>query len=345
MGEIVVWGSGAIGGTIGARLVRKGEEILFVDTFLPHVKAMDEKGLTILEDDGKLTVNVKACLPDAITSSLDLVFLAVKSHHTAQALEMIEPWIGEDSLVVCLQNGLNEEWVAETIGADRTMGALVNFSADYIAPGEILYGGAGSLILGELNGRTTERLHRVARLLDQAMPATVTENLWGFKWAKLCYGALLVATALVDEPVSEIVLRSEAIQSTLVALVGELLEVAEAYRVKTEPFDEFDPELFRKAGKGDWKSLAKAMERIANHYRTQTKGKTGIWRDLAVKRRKTEVDALLGAAVKKGEEAGRPCPLNRRLIELIHEIEDGGRSMAWGNLDELIRVYRRERND
>ena len=340
MPKIAIWGSGAIGGTIGARLVRAGEEVLLVDAVKSHVEAVNTKGLFIEDDDKGVNVKAKAFLPEEMKPPLDLIFLAVKAHHTLDAIRMIKPLIGKNSIVVSLQNGLNEELIAEHIGMERTMGALVNFSADYIAPGHILYGGEGSLILGELDGKITERLQQISVLLNKAMATRITENLWGYKWSKVCYGALLVATALVDEPVYEIVLRSKLIQEMLVALVCELLEVAKAYQIKIEPFDEFFPELFWKALEGDNKeSLVKAMNVIANHYKSQTKGKTGIWRDLAVKKRKTEVDVLIGGVVRKGEAMGLQCPMTQRLIQLILEIEAGKRSMKWENLDELIKVH------
>jgi 2-dehydropantoate 2-reductase len=250
-------------------------------------------------------------------------------------MAVIQRLIQNDSVVVSLQNGLNEEAIAEQIGRERTLGALVNFSVDYIAPGHILYGGEGSLILGEMDGRMTQRLERLRLLLDKAMPAGITNNLMGYKWSKTCYASLMVATALVDEPVYEVVLRSEPIQEVLVALVWELLEVADACGIKIEGFDEFLHEAFLKAHRGDGESRKKAMEAVASHYRGQTKTKTGFWRDLAVKKRKTEVDDLVGAIVRKGELKGLSCPLNRRLIELIHEIEDGKRPMQWKNLEEL----------
>jgi 2-dehydropantoate 2-reductase len=340
MSRIAIWGSGAIGGTIGARLVRAGEEVFLVDTVKSHVEAVNTKGLFIEEDNDKgVKVKANAYLPEELRPPLDLVFLAVKAHHTLDAIRMIKSLIGENAIVVSLQNGLNEELIAEHIGMERTMGALVNFSADYIAPGHILYGGEGSLILGELDGKITDRLQQISALLNKAMLTRITDNLWGYKWSKVCYGALLVATALVDEPVYEIVLRSKRIQEMLVALVCELLEVARAYQIKIEAFDEFFPKLFWEALEGDQESLVKAMDVIANHYKSQTKGKTGIWRDLAVKKRKTEVDVLIGGVVRKGEAVGLQCPMTQRLIELIHEIEDGRCSMKWENLDELIKVH------
>jgi 2-dehydropantoate 2-reductase len=79
------------------------------------------------------------------------------------------------------------------------------------------------------------------------------------------------------------------------------------------------------------------MTVIASHYRAHTKTKTGIWRDLAVRRRKTEVGALLGATVTKATRLGLAMPLTERLIAMIADLEAGRRVMTWDNVDELVR--------
>jgi 2-dehydropantoate 2-reductase len=136
--KVTIWGTGAIGGTIGAELARRGEDILLVDAVKPHVERMNAEGLFIEKDRGSFTARVRASLPEEVKSPLGAVFLCVKSHHTPQAAGMVKPLLADQGIVVSLQNGLNEEVIAEQIGRDRTLGALVNFSADYIAPGHIL---------------------------------------------------------------------------------------------------------------------------------------------------------------------------------------------------------------
>jgi 2-dehydropantoate 2-reductase len=126
------------------------------------------------------------------------------------------------------------------------------------------------------------------------------------------------------------------VQRALVGIVGEGLAVADKAGVRVEPFDEFDPAWYRAALAGDAGAGERAMAAIAAHYRAHTKTKTGIWRDLAVRRRKTEVDGQLGVLVAKGEALGIAMPLTRRLAELIRELEDGRRRMDWANLDPLV---------
>src|SRR5262250_1637912 len=338
--RITVYGAGAIGGTTGAALARAGHDVLLVDRADDHVAAMNAHGLTIESREGTVTVPVRAIAPSALGSGLGLVLLAVKSQDTPAALEVLAPRLAADGSIVSLQNGLNEELIARAVGARRTIGCLVNWAADWIAPGRILHGGHGALVLGELDGRLSDRVQGLAKLLAVVAPTEVTDNVLGYTWAKHVYAALLVATAVVDAHVYEVVERSPDVQAMLVRLVVESMDVAEAVGIKLQPFDEYEPADYRAASRGDAAARQRAMAIIAAHYRRHTKTKTGIWRDLAVPRRKTEVGALLGATVAKARPVGIAMPLTERLIAMIEDLEEGRRVMSWGNVDELVTAGR-----
>ena len=334
---ITVYGAGAIGGITGARLVRAGHDVLLVDKAVDHVAAMNASGLTIDSREGSVTIPVRAVTPEQLGTGLTLVLLAVKSQDTPAALEVLAPRLAADGTIVSLQNGLNEELIAKAVGSERTVGCLVNWAADWQAPGRILHGGEGALVLGELDGRRSERVQALAKTLDVVSPTRVSDNILGYTWAKHVYGALLVATALVDAHVYEVVERSPEVQQMLVALTMENMAVAERAGIRLLAFDEYDPADYHAAARGDGTARTRAMGSIATHYRAAVKTKTGIWRDLAVRKRKTEVGALLGATVAKARTYGMAMPLTERLIAMIEELEDGRRQMSWANLDELVR--------
>src|SRR6266849_1216731 len=152
---VTVYGAGAIGGTTGAALARAGHEVLLVNSYAPHVEAINESGLTVDREGAAATTRVRAVTPDGLGDNLELVLLAVKSHHTADALRGITPRLAPGGTIVSLQNGLSEELIAQAIGAERTVGCLVNWAADWVAPGRILHGGQGQ------GGRATGALRRV----------------------------------------------------------------------------------------------------------------------------------------------------------------------------------------
>jgi 2-dehydropantoate 2-reductase len=333
---ITIVGAGAIGGTTGAALAEAGHDVLLVDSNAAHVEAINAQGLTVEREGKATTTRVRAAHARDLGQGLELVMLAVKSHHTAEALMTLVPRLAAGGTVVSLQNGLSEEQIARAVGPARTVGCLVNWAADWVAPGRILHGGHGAFVLGELDGRITPRVRELASVLSAVEQTPVTDNIWGYKWAKLIYGALLFGTAVVDAHVYEVVERSPGVQRALVGIVGEGMAVADKAGVRIEPFDEFDPAWYRAAVAGDASARERAMSAIAAHYRAHTKTKTGIWRDLAVRKRKTEVDGQLGMLVAKGETFGIDMPLTRRLIELIRDLEDGRRQMDWANLEPLV---------
>src|SRR5271163_4691527 len=166
-GPIVVWGAGAIGGTIGAHLVRAGHHVLFVDRVPEHVAAINGAGLKIIGPVREFTASAHAVTPDAMQGPFDTVLLCVKAQDTAAAARAIAPHLEADGCVVSVQNGLNETVIAGVVGAARTVGAFVNFGADYIEPGVVQYAGRGAVVVGEIDGRITERAKRLHELLLQ----------------------------------------------------------------------------------------------------------------------------------------------------------------------------------
>jgi 2-dehydropantoate 2-reductase len=341
--HFTVIGAGAIGGTIGAHLARAGHDVLFVDTVAEHVDAIQRSGLTI-EGAESFQVRAPAAMVAGLADALrgrppQVVLLAVKAMHTGEALEPVAPLLGEQSCVVSMQNGLNEKVIAARIGAAKTLGAFVNFGADYLAPGRILYGGKGALYLGELDGRITPRLDQLGRIIKAVFlqNTQLTSNIWGYLWGKLGYASMLFATAVVDETMAG-VLANPAYRPLLANLAGEVVQVADAEGVRCEGFDGYDPNAMRFASPRDWAGIQRSLERLADFNRRSLKQKSGIWRDLAVRRRRTEVDDHIGLVVATARRHGLTVPLNERLVELIHDLEAGRRGMTPANLDDLRRV-------
>jgi 2-dehydropantoate 2-reductase len=325
--SVVIWGAGAIGGVLGAWLARAGRDVLLVDRDRDHVNAIRADGLLITGTRGEMRVRTPAALPDEVTGTLDLVILAVKCQDTGQAMDRIAPLLATDGVVVSAQNGLNEEVIAARVGADRTIGCFVHFSADWLGPGRVEHGGEHPIVVGELDGRRTQRVERIARLFEDFCETAVSDNIWGHLWAKLCCASLLFATALVDAPIAE-TLRRPGVGPVVHALVREALEVPDALGVRLEDLHGFRPDDYRT---GDWRPPIEAMARF---YEGQIKVRTGVWRDLAVRRRPTEVDCQIGVLVERGAALGLGMPLNRRLVALIHEVERGT-PMGWELVERL----------
>ncbi len=161
--DFLIWGAGAIGGTVGAYLLRAGHGVVFVDQAAEHVAAIQRDGLRITGPIDEFTVQAPAFTPDTLTGEYTTILLCVKAQDTEAATHSLAPYLRDDGCVVSVQNGLNELIIRQIVGVERTVGAFVNFGADYLEPGLILFGGRGAVVVGELDGRTTNRLPRAAR--------------------------------------------------------------------------------------------------------------------------------------------------------------------------------------
>jgi 2-dehydropantoate 2-reductase len=334
MEELVIWGAGAIGGTVGAYLSRAGQNPLLVDADKDHVATMKRSGLKITGPIAEFATPVRAATPDEVRGSIRRVLLAVKSQHTAAAARMIKPLLAPEATVLSLQNGLNGDAIAQKVGAERVLLALVDFASDYIEPGVIHYGGRGSVYVGETTGRITPRVREHVALLkhfDERIEAS--DNVAGLLWGKIAYGGLLTATALTNDTMAD-VLGNPRWHGAMGKIGREIVLAAKAAGVTPVGVDGFDAEAF---GRGDAAGIAASCDAMAEHYRHSAKTRSGIWRDLAVRKRKTEVGPLLAPVIAAGKKGGVATPTTERLDAMIAEMEAGQRGFSPENLAELNR--------
>ncbi|MCX7561595.1 2-dehydropantoate 2-reductase [Sulfitobacter sp. F26204] len=330
---ILIWGAGAIGGVLGAYFARAGHAVHMVDIVEEHVHAIREGGLKIEGPVDSFTQVLTADTPDTLVGRFRRVILAVKAHHTEQALEMLMPHLASDGFVVSAQNGLNERLIASRIGEERTLGCFVNFGADWIEPGLILYGNRAAVALGELDGSDSARLRDMHGLFGIVEPDAVkTENIWGYLWGKMGYGALLFATALTPASMSDAMDRAQS-RCVFAELGAEVMTLAAAEGVVPIGFNGFDPTAFRNR---DVKAVDEAIDKMVAHNRKTAKTHSGIYRDLAVRKRKTEVDAQIGILVEIGKSHGIATPVLAMLHGLIRDIEDGKRAQSCALLDLMV---------
>ena len=332
--RILIWGAGAIGGTVGAYLARAGHDITFVDVVPDHVAAINEGGLRITGPIEEFSVRAPTFLPANVPGEWDLVFLAVKAHHTAEAASALKPHLAADGYVVSMQNGLCEMIIEKIVGPQRTMGAFVNFSADWMAPGEIMFGGRGAVVLGEISRQMTPRLDALHKLLLDFEPnAEMSDNIWAYLWGKLGYGAMLFAQALGQKGIADCLERPELLPLWR-SLAREAGDVARAEGIAPRGFNGFDPLAFA-PGSDEAESAASVAAMVAFN-RPNAKTHSGVWRDLAIRRRPTEVDVQIAPIAIIGARHGLPCPTIRKLVAMIKEVEAGKRPISDDNLLELM---------
>lgn len=334
---ILVWGAGAIGGTVGAFLKRAGHDVTFVDIVAEHVAAIRDpaRGLRITGPVAELSVVAPAFTPAELKGTWRRVFLCVKAHHTAEATRALLPHLDAKGHVLSLQNGLTERIIAGIAGRERTIGAFVNFGADWQAPGEILFANRGAVVVGELDGTRTARTEAWHVLLREFEPdAVLTGDIFAYLWGKTGYGALLKASAIADATIAGFI-GDPTLRTLNVALVREVLAVAAAEGVTPRGFNGFDPAPF---ARNDAPGIDASIAAMVAFNESTAKPYSGVWRDLAVRKRPTDSAAQLAPVLRAAKRHGIATPTLDRLVALIGAVERGERSIGRALAEDLRAV-------
>jgi 2-dehydropantoate 2-reductase len=344
---ITVLGAGAIGGLTAAFLTRAEHDVVVVDQWAAHVDAINAQGLKIDGIRGDIHVRMSALLPRQLKDPLDTVFLATKSQHTLSALAEILPLVSNQTCLVSLQNGFNEQRLVAALeeaglnGSKIVMGAIPNFGGALVDPGHIEFVHEGPIQLGELNGGLTPRLESIGALLGSITNVETTTNIIGQIWSKEIYFSQIVFSALADEPYGKTLgVRRYAKASG--AAVREGLDVADACGVAVEPFAFFDPAAYRPGSSDETQkvidNIAHAVWLLEKDQKSRKhafkKKSSGVWWDIVYRKRPSEVRWSSGELVEKGKQAGIDVSLTDKLCSMIYEIERGERSLGLHNCDE-----------
>lgn len=299
--RIAVIGSGAMGGSWGARLREGGADVTLLDLDPNLVEAVNTRGLVLETVDGERTVHLPATSDPASVGVVDVIIIFVKTMHTAAVARTAKTMLGPSTLVLTLQNGLgNAETIAKEVGISRVLAGVTYDSAVVLGTGHVRLTNAGATHIGRLDGGPVP-----AAVLDAISAAgidvTKADDVASLIWGKVLVNAVFNATCAVTG------LRSGEIGAypparefaTLVA--QETTAVASALGVAMPYTDPVARVMEVAAGAGD--------------------AKASMLQDIEAGRR-TEVDQINGAIVAAGERAGVPTPFNRALTLLVHMVEE-----------------------
>ncbi|MDW3213263.1 MAG: ketopantoate reductase family protein [Ilumatobacteraceae bacterium] len=302
--RVCVLGAGSLGSVIGAMLARSGHDVTLVTRNDAHVSAIRRRGLLLVDDRERREVAVGAATSvDGLTPP-DLLVVLVKSFDTRSAMEEAADLVGDDTLVLTLQNGVGcDEIIAEIVGADRVIAGRTFVGGRLTEPGVVEYGVEGRMtVLGELDGRVTDRLRVVADAFEASgMAVEISADIVAMAWEKLFVNVATGAwSALTGLPYGELSVHPE-IERMAIATVQEAIDVARALGVGVTTSDPQVP--WRRA----WEGLPYGFK--ASMLQSVEKGS------------QTEVDVMHGAVTAGGRRAGVPTPVNDALVAAVHGLE------------------------
>jgi len=290
--RVAVMGSGGTGGFFGSLLARAGNAVTFIARGA-HLEAMRAHGLRVKSRlAGDFTLPARATHDPAEIGPVDLVLFCVKTYDTDMAVQQIRPLVGPDTLVLSVQNGIdNAERIARVVGPEPVIGAVAHVFSAIEAPGVIAQtAGPGRIIFGELAGGTSARTEQLLETFHEAaIVAELSREIRVTLWEKFLFicgnGGV---TALTRLPLGVI----RACPETNALLRGTMEEVEGVARARGIPLP------------------AGCIEQVvAFNASVEPEARSSLYHDLAAGRR-LELEALHGTVVRLGHEHGVPTPLN-----------------------------------
>ncbi len=293
--QIAVMGAGAVGCYYGGMLARAGHDVTLIARPL-HVEAIERNGLRMETRSFDEQVKLQATTDVAGVSGADLVLFCVKSTDTEAAGEQLRPYLGKDTLLLCLQNGVDNADRLRTVVPEHAVAAAVVWVATEMAgPGHVKHHGRGDLVIEpSASGSDVAQA-----LIGAGVPTDISDNVRGELWTKLIINcAYNAVSAIAQRPYGENV-QGEGIRGVMRDVVDECLAVASADGVQV-------PE-------GIHATVDKLADAMPKQYSSTAQ-------DLA-RGKRSEIDFLNGFIVRSGEKHGIATPVNRVLWALVKLLE------------------------
>ena len=304
--RIAIIGAGAVGSGIGALLHRAGENVVLI-TRPAHVAAIRQNGLRVDGDTGDFVAPVEAT--EALDFRPDLALLTVKTQDVVTAVKANQAFLN-DVPIATFQNGVrSDELVASIVPRGQVLSAVVLMHGTYLLPGKVTVVYRGQLMLGRPFGRRDSQLEDIARILNQAVPTRVTDNIQGAHWLKLIVNLNNALPAITNFPLSE-VYANTFLRRLAVGLIREGLRVVKRANIRLESLPD----------------VSVGLTRLISWMPSGIAGRLAA----AKVRQLTTVWPLWGSTLQSIQR-GRPTEidyLNGEIVELVHQVEPTGQFLS-----------------
>jgi 2-dehydropantoate 2-reductase len=314
--KIAVMGAGAVGSFFGGMLARAGAPVTLIGQ-APQMEAVTRSGLFLDSIHFQENISVNAATNCAALGDAAIVLICVKTGDTEEAARQIMGQLAPGTIVVSLQNGVDNVERIRAASGIEALSAAVYVAVEVTAPGRIRHTGAGHLAIGDFWNRSLSddsRRHsveNVARLFSRAgVPCRISEDIQADLWIKLTMNCAYNAISALGRARYGQLAENRWIREIMLQVILEIVAVARAAGVKIPPSDD----LLESALK-----LGKTMENAIS----------STAQDIQ-RRKHTEIDALNGYVVRRAMQLGICAPVNQTLHALVKLLEEVSLSSSTG---------------
>lgn len=320
-----------MGTILGAFITRNGGRIELINRNKAHIEALKQHGAKIV-GTLEFTQAVKAYTPEEMSGTYDIIFLMTKQSQNTQVVTFLKDFLAEDGVIVTLQNGLPEYLIAEIIGNDRVLGCAVTWGATMLEPGICeLTSEPDSLTftLGSITDERNAHFEEVKSLLEMMGKVNVEANFIGSRWSKLLINASFSGVSAVLGCTFGRAAGNRKSRRIVQLLIKECIDVCAKAGITIEPVQGKD--IVRLLDYHNPLKQAFSSFVIPIAIRKHARLKASMLQDIE-QGKKTEVDAINGVVSAFGRKVDVPTPVNDKIVEIVHRIEDGELNPSFENL-------------
>lgn len=344
MSRILVIGLGGIGGVVSAGLIKHGHHVFGISSNPKILEQLKSDGFTFVENQSEWSVPASVSSAPSVGQTFDYILLATQPPQVEQAAQSAFPFLSDDGVFVCFQNGLIESRMAKTYGAEKVVGAIISWGASMIRPAVYEKTSKGGFTLGRLQGPPDEKVLVLAKMFEAIGPVSLTENLLGARFSKLAINCAISTLGTIAGQRLGVLLRHRHIRRLAIEIMSEVEAVARAEQV----------ELTKLSGTIDlaWLALTEKEQTQRGSLNLFLKHLV-LWavgfkfRRLrssmlqAIERgRPPAVDFLNGEIIQRAKKHGISVPINTAAHAEVHAIAKGEHPPAMSNLMRIFEVTR-----
>ena len=329
--RVLVIGAGAIGGVLASGLIRSGVDVTALEANRRHAQAISGDGLQVDELGVPHRTRIpSACTEDELSGHFEFGLITLKSIFIDDA---IGPLVAGKRVqtYVSLGNGLVQGRIAAITGAESLIIGTVEWGATNIGPGVVAQTTRAPIVVGESSGMESDRLHRLATVLQGSSEVRVSSNIYGQVWSKLLLNSALSGLGAISGLIYADIVRDKQGLALALALWSEGVAVAEASGIGLEEVAGMDPYLPVISATNSEQEAGAAVEELMVRLGPT---RASMLQDLD-RGVRTEVDVINGGVVTSGALVGIPTPMNEGIVRMVHDCELGIRKPEFSNLYEL----------
>ncbi|MFB6342980.1 ketopantoate reductase family protein [Saccharicrinis sp. FJH62] len=319
--NIAIYGAGSLGTIIGAYLTKADLNVDLVNRNTSHIEGLRKKGAKII-GTVEMNVPVNAIYPEEMTRKYDLIFLLTKQLENKATVKFLSAFLTKDGVICTAQNGMPEALVSEIIGEDKTFGCAVSWGATMIGNGVCELTSSPDSLTFSIGtpGRDIKKLHEIKNVLEKMGTVTIESNFIGARWSKLLINSSFSGVSAVLGCTFGEAANNKKSRLCIQRIIKECIDVADKANINIEPIQ------------------GKNIRKLMNYNNKLKEYITFLLIPLVIKKHASlkpsmlqdlekgkpcEIQSINGIVSEYGKKFDVPTPYNDKVIEIIHDIENG----------------------